>query len=172
MCLNLGFFSNFLFFFRAPCVVIKSANALRKRYSPAKAVAQTLYCKPVGGGGGGGANVVLPYANATTAPALRSRVCGVGVGGGALTQRHALRASHCRAMAGRRWVTSVRPGTMPTTTATTPASRYPERRSVTPPLHPCSLTWTPHPYGWNDCSYPAYSRKRYGANRGTASLFW
>ena len=50
-------------------MVIKSANALRKRYSPAKAVAQTLYCKPVGGGGGGGANVTLPYANTTTTPA-------------------------------------------------------------------------------------------------------
>ena len=81
-------------------MTIKSANALRKRYSPAKAVAQTLYRKPVGGGGGGGANVVLLYANATTAPALRSRVCGVGVGGGALTQRHALRALHCHVMAG------------------------------------------------------------------------
>ena len=31
-------------------------------------------------------------------------------------------------------------------------------RSMTAPLHPYTLTWTPHPYGWNDCSYPAYLR--------------
>lgn len=42
-------------------MTIKSANALRKQYSPAKPVAQTGYCGGGGIGGGGCANdVPLP----------------------------------------------------------------------------------------------------------------
>jgi len=46
-------------------VTIKSANALRKRYSPAKPPAPTGYCVMLRGGGGGGANGQLRSANAT-----------------------------------------------------------------------------------------------------------